>query len=71
MITDPATIEGFLRMAVWLAVAFVLFRFFDVGKIQPANIAQRLPHGWGVLLDDIIAGGYTACVLLLGVWFGW
>jgi phosphatidylglycerophosphatase A len=71
MIADPTTVEGFLRMAVWLAVAFVLFRFFDVGKIQPANIAQRLPHGWGVLLDDIIAGGYTACVLLLGVWFGW
>jgi phosphatidylglycerophosphatase A len=69
-IADPTTAGGFLRLVAWLAAAFLLFRVFDIGKFQPANIAQRLPHGWGVLIDDIIAGGYTAAVLLVGVWLG-
>jgi len=69
-IADPLTAGGFLRLTAWLAAAFLIFRFFDVGKIQPANIAQRLPHGWGVLIDDLIAGAYTTVVLLVGVWIG-
>lgn len=48
--------------------AFVLFRFFDVAKIWPANWAERLPGGWGVMMDDIIAGLYAAAFLYAGIW---
>lgn len=36
-------------------IAFVAFRGFDAIKIFPANVAERLPGGWGVTADDIIA----------------
>jgi len=42
-----------------LAVQFLLFRFFDVGKFPPARQLERLPHGWGILLDDLAAGAYA------------
>jgi phosphatidylglycerophosphatase A len=38
------------------AVAFVLFRVFDVIKLPPAKQAERLPGGWGVTMDDVVAG---------------
>ena len=36
--------------------ALVLFRVFDIVKPTPINQLQKLPHGWGVLADDIAAG---------------
>ena len=49
-------------------VAFVLFRVFDVLKPLGAREIQRLPAGWGVVADDVIAG-LTACgTFHLGVW---
>ncbi|MEA2031885.1 MAG: phosphatidylglycerophosphatase A [candidate division Zixibacteria bacterium] len=38
------------------AIAFVAFRVFDVIKIPPASQAERLPRGWGVTMDDVVAG---------------
>jgi phosphatidylglycerophosphatase A len=46
-----------------LAVGFVLFRIFDVGKVFPADRAERLPGGLGVMLDDVISGLYGLGVL--------
>ncbi len=43
--------------------AFFVFRFFDILKPFPADRAQNLPGGWGVMTDDIIAGLYTNIVL--------
>lgn len=54
----------------WLAffAAFVLFRIFDVLKPLGAREIQRLPGGWGVVADDVIAG-LTACgAFHLGFW---
>lgn len=49
-----------------LAVAgFALFRVFDVVKPPPARQAERLPGGWGIMTDDIVAGGYAALALWL------
>lgn len=45
---------------VFLAMSFVLFRAFDTLKPWPARALERLPHGWGVLLDDLAAGLYAA-----------
>jgi phosphatidylglycerophosphatase A len=39
-----------------LAAAFLLARYLDVLKPWPARALERLPSGWGVLLDDLAAG---------------
>lgn len=47
-----------------LVVAFFMERVIDIAKIWPANwIERRLPGGWGVVLDDVMAGIYTAALL--------
>ncbi|HXH82177.1 MAG TPA: phosphatidylglycerophosphatase A [Candidatus Tectomicrobia bacterium] len=53
----PRTLAAF-------ACAFVLFRALDVLKPFPAGRSQALPGGWGVMLDDLIAGLYTLLLLL-------
>jgi phosphatidylglycerophosphatase A len=59
---DPAT----------YAIAFALFRLFDIAKPWPVNAAQRLPRGYGVVIDDVIAGVYAAILVwggaALGLW---
>jgi phosphatidylglycerophosphatase A len=40
-------------------IAFVLFRGFDITKPPPINGLQKLPKGWGVLVDDLVAGVYA------------
>lgn len=56
---------------VVLLTGFVLFRLFDVVKPFPANAAQRLPGGFGVMVDDLIAGLYALALLVLARWAGW
>jgi len=41
-----------------LVGAFIFFRLFDILKPFPVNISQKLPRGWGVMLDDVLAGIY-------------
>lgn len=43
--------------------AFVLFRVFDIAKPFPANRAQKVSKGWGVVLDDLVAGFYANIAL--------
>jgi phosphatidylglycerophosphatase A len=47
----------------WTLAAFVLFRIFDIVKPWPASRLERLPRGWGILMDDVAAGLYAALVL--------
>ena len=59
----------FLPRILWIYVAaFMLFRIFDILKPFPANDSQKLKHGWGVMIDDVIAGIYTNLVLQLLIW---
>lgn len=48
---------------------FLAFRLFDIVKPFPARRAERLPGGWGVMADDLVAGVYAQVLLrlLLGV----
>jgi phosphatidylglycerophosphatase A len=39
--------------------AFILFRGFDIIKPPPARQLEPVPHGWGILLDDLVAGVYA------------
>jgi phosphatidylglycerophosphatase A len=43
---------------------FILFRIFDVIKPQPARLMEsRLQGGWGVVMDDVVAGVMANVVL--------
>ena len=39
-----------------LAVSFAFFRFFDIIKPWPIRKLEKLPGGWGIMVDDIGAG---------------
>ncbi len=39
----------------WLA-AFILFRIFDIWKPWIIDKVQNYPGGWGIMLDDVLAG---------------
>ena len=60
----------------FIVAAFFLERVIDIAKIWPASwIERRLPGGWGVVLDDVVAGLYTLALLQLALhltpnWFG-
>jgi phosphatidylglycerophosphatase A len=48
----------------WLyALAFLLFRLFDITKPWPISAGERLPGGLGVMMDDVLAG-FAAGLLL-------
>ena len=51
--------KQFLTNVKYAAIAFVMFRAFDIVKPPPAAGLQRLPGGLGILIDDIIAGIYA------------
>lgn len=57
--------DSFWSIAAWFAVAFVLFRLCDIFKPWPANALQRVPGGWGILLDDLVAGAQAGVILLI------
>ena len=47
-------------------ISFLFFRFFDITKPYPANIIdKKMKNGFGVMLDDIVAGVYTSVVVLI------
>lgn len=48
---------------IW--AGFVLFRIFDIFKPWPCRRAESLPAGWGIVMDDVLAGIYTFVVLKL------
>ena len=51
-------------------IGFILFRFFDITKCFPAcYFERRLPGGYGVVADDVMAGIYSNIILLLLVKF--
>ncbi len=39
--------------------AFIFFRIFDIVKPFPVDKAEQWPSGWGIMLDDAIAGIYA------------
>jgi len=64
---------GYLITVLWirgpsplaLAVAFFVFRFFDVVKPPPARRMERIPGGHGILLDDVVAGLWGLLLVML------
>lgn len=51
---------------LWIIPAFLFFRFFDIAKPWPVRSSERwLPGGWGIMIDDGLAGLYAMMALLL------
>jgi phosphatidylglycerophosphatase A len=48
----PSTLTVFIS-------AFIAFRLFDIVKPPPVRQLERLSGGWGIMLDDVMAGIYA------------
>lgn len=82
--SDPSSVVVDEAVGMWLALlavpmtwtgfalAFILFRFFDIVKPWPVSWADReLKGGLGIMLDDVIAGVYSTVVILGLIFLGW
>ena len=53
-------------------VGFVLFRFFDILKPWPISYLDKHVHGgFGIMIDDVLAGLFALACLHLGLGLGW
>jgi len=51
---------------LWMLAGFVLFRFFDAVKPWPISWLDKNVHGgFGIMVDDVLAGFISLCCLLL------
>lgn len=55
LLTVPHTLVG-------ASAAFVLFRVLDIVKPPPLARIQAVRGGWGIMLDDLVAGGIAAAL---------
>ena len=70
-------IMGFLITMLWvpktihfILIGFFLFRFFDILKPFPIRRLERtLKGGWGVVLDDVMAGLYANVILQIASYY--
>jgi len=49
-------------------MGFLIFRILDIAKPQPIRKLEKLPQGWGILADDLLAGVFGAVILHISVW---
>lgn len=76
--TDPssAVIDEVLGMGLamflipkqwpFVVMAFLLFRIFDIWKPYPIRRLEKLPWGWGIMTDDLVAGLYALAWVHIG-----
>lgn len=62
------TMIGIPVTPLWLGLGFILFRLFDIWKPPPVRyFDEKLEGGWGVMMDDVMAGIYGNLMLHLMV----
>ena len=54
---------------LYLAIAFVLFRIYDIFKPPPIKWFENLPSGLGIMADDIVAGVYVLIIMQILIHF--
>lgn len=52
----------------YILTGLVLFRFFDIAKPLYIRKMERIGGGWGIMLDDMLAGVYSNIILQVIVW---
>ncbi|WP_235040040.1 phosphatidylglycerophosphatase A family protein [Vreelandella profundi] len=55
------------RHPLVMALAFVVYRFFDALKPPPIHLAEYVQGGFGIVLDDVIAALVTWVVMAIGL----
>lgn len=66
MLPIPVAPALTMEYVIWVAVAFALFRLFDIWKPGPIRQAEKLqPYATGVMADDIIAGAIAGAIIML------
>ena len=53
----------------WIIIAFLIWRVMDIVKPFPARKLEDIKGGWGVMLDDIMAGIYSFISIHLIIYF--
>ncbi len=78
-VKDPPQVTLDEVMGYWVSVlfypfnikialaAFVVFRVMDILKPWPISRLERLRGGFGIMIDDCVAGVYTNLILLVTV----
>lgn len=57
---------------MWQGIAFALFRLYDITKPWPASYYDRhVKNGYGVMMDDVVAAGYTVASLAVMLVFAY
>ena len=56
------------KLTFLVIIAFLLFRVFDIVKPFPIQQSQNLNAGWGIMVDDLLAGIFTNILLRIVVW---
>ncbi|HWA92214.1 MAG TPA: phosphatidylglycerophosphatase A [Rhizomicrobium sp.] len=60
---SPLSLGGF-------ALAFAMFRLFDISKLWPISAAERLQGGIGIMADDLVAGLIAGIVVAVAATTG-
>jgi phosphatidylglycerophosphatase A len=42
-----------------VAAGFLFFRLFDIWKVWPIRLFEKMRGGWGVMMDDVAAGFFA------------
>ena len=58
----PIALAGITPVWWHILVGFAAFRLFDIWKPFPIRQSQKLPGGWGIVVDDLLAG-LCACLV--------
>jgi phosphatidylglycerophosphatase A len=53
------TLVALPKSVIAYLLAFFVFRTMDIMKPEPARQLERIPDGWGIMFDDVIAGIYA------------
>ena len=56
------------KTAYIVLTSFLVWRLLDIIKPFPARGSEKLPGGWGIMIDDVIAGSYSLIIVQLIVY---
>jgi len=61
---------GRTRRALYVGIAFVLFRIVDIAKLPPVGLVESIGGGLGIALDDVVAALIVRALLALWIVLG-
>jgi phosphatidylglycerophosphatase A len=62
---------NFITKSLFAVVGFIIFRVFDIIKLQPAKYFDDVRSGYGIMMDDIVSGFYSGILSAVLTHFLW